>query len=471
MRHKGSFIVLGFAFILSLMLSGCEMNRLKSAEKLYEKENYLRSIEAADFLINNGVNGAVVTRAELLRAENYLQLGLKALEADNRPLAIRLFKLSNSAESDKQLANLYLSMSTEADKAGDNLLSMRYLEDILRETQDSELVPQVLQKRVELYVDGYYDYNSAWEEYKNLYDYYPENEYELLAREKVKSFISSRLGYADMLYESGYYADALKELSELSQYPIVEADDINLPIANVYHALAEDYLDQQNYLEADRLFHIALQYDPTKEAAIKSRLEGMIAGYITEGEKYEANRQFDLAEECYRKSFEIIAGYSPAEKALSRLAKKREDIAKAAAYIAEAEALEKAYKYSDAVVKYNLALQLDNLPEYRAKAAISENMVEAEKNPLAFAKKILAEYGGGIISKRVEAKRTQLLKDYKENEVSDSGWKFMLSTGQYKYEARYDLLTPDNTYLYVWQISLRDRNVIPLNKLSEALMK
>ena len=53
----------------------------------------------------------------------------------------------------------------------------------------------------------------------------------------------------------------------------------------------------------------------------------------------------------------------------------------------------------------------------------------------------------------------------------DSGWKFLLSTSQYKYEVRYDLMSPRETFFYVWQVNLKDRSIIPLNKISEDLMK
>jgi hypothetical protein len=71
----------------------------------------------------------------------------------------------------------------------------------------------------------------------------------------------------------------------------------------------------------------------------------------------------------------------------------------------------------------------------------------------------------------VAAKKAELLRRHKASDIRDSGWKLLLSSGQYRYEARYDLLTPNETFLYIWQINLRDRSVIPLNKLSEALME
>lgn len=83
---------------LWLMLStGCEVNRLNSAQKLYDDQLYAGAIQELDGLIPVGYNGAIITRAELLRSNCYLELGKTALERDNRPLAIRFLKLANSA--------------------------------------------------------------------------------------------------------------------------------------------------------------------------------------------------------------------------------------------------------------------------------------------------------------------------------------------------------------------------------------
>ena len=60
--------------------------------------------------------------------------------------------------------------------------------------------------------------------------------------------------------DQGYYADALKELFELSKYPVVDMEQVNKQISAVYEKQAEELLSEQNYIEADRLFRIAMQY-------------------------------------------------------------------------------------------------------------------------------------------------------------------------------------------------------------------
>ena len=243
---------------LLLLISACEINRLSSAEDLYENGLYVGAIDELDALIKTGRNGAIVTRAELTRSNSYLELGKTAVEKDNRPLAIRFLKLANSEAADLELAELYYKMGDEAYEADDKELSLRYMNDIMREIPQSPLVPQVLLRRMNINLGEYQDRDSSWEDYKFLYNSFPGNPYEIQARYIVMQFIDSKVDYAQRLLDGDYYTDALKELFELSQYPVVDGSRINALISDVYQAQAEEYIDAQDYMEADRLFRIAV---------------------------------------------------------------------------------------------------------------------------------------------------------------------------------------------------------------------
>ncbi|MDD5535779.1 MAG: hypothetical protein PHS36_01150 [Candidatus Cloacimonetes bacterium] len=456
---------------LLLLVSACEINRLSSAEDLYENGLYVGAIDELDALIKTGRNGAIVTRAELTRSNSYLELGKTAVERDNRPLAIRFLKLANSEAADLELAELYYKMGDEAYEADDKELSLRYMNDIMREIPQSPLVPQVLLRRMNINLGEYQDRDSSWEDYKFLYNSFPGNPYEIQARYIVMQFIDSKVDYAQRLLDGDYYTDALKELFELSQYPVVDGSRINALISDVYQAQAEEYIDAQDYMEADRLFRIAVQYNPAKQAEINARLEAITMLYVQKGDALAKERDFEEALVHYNKTFEIIPDYAPALAAIARMNQQQEDIGLAKQMYSEGLKAEATQKHADAQELYSQAYQLDPLPEYRSRVQSMQNLLAAERDPVGFARKILREYRSGMLINRVAAKRNEVLKTHNPNEIRDSGWKILLSTGQYKYEARYDLLTPTDTFLYVWQINLRDRSVIPLNKISEALMQ
>ena len=462
-----------FLLLLSslLLLTGCEINRLKSAEDLYQKHLYATAIQELDDLIANAENRAIATKAEILRSNSYIALAEAAVEKKNWPLAIRFFKLSNSDAANFRLAEIYRDLAVEASKAGNLELSKIFLDTIYREVPETPIIPEVLYRRIAYYVDVKADNEAAWADYMQLYDNYPNNPYEVLARNYVIRFIPGKLDYAAILNEQGYYTDALKELFEISKYPVVDMDRLNKQISDVYERQAEELINEQDYVEADRLFRIALQYYPQKKDSITNRLESITNLFIQKGNSLLEAGDYEAALIHYRKTFDIIPDYPPAVEAIKRVYTIQENIRKAGELFSQAERLEATGKLNEALQTYNAAYALDPKPEYKQKAAIVQNIMEANKNPSAFARRILNEYRGGILNTRIQNQKKELLKRYKENEIQDSGWKLMLSTGQYKYEARYDLLTPNETYLYVWQINLRDRSIVPLNKLSEALMQ
>ena len=466
---------MSYRFILPvltlLVLSACEMNRLRSVEEHYNQRRFAAAIQEADEFIPEGNNGALVTRAELVRSNSYLQLGLIALQRNSVELAIRFFKLSNSSEADKELAKIYKSGVLAAVSINDFDTQLLYINSILREIPDSEMVPEMIQRRIVIYLDWVGDADAAWQDYMNLFDTFPGNTYEVAARKSMERIVPNKIAYGQRLADSGFFNEALAVYFELAKYPVIKTEDINRLIGSTYRGQAEQYLSQENYLEADRFLRIALQYIPEQRPQIEQRLREIVGLFIRKGDEFLAARNFDSALAHYQRVFEIIPDYAPAIQAIERVRVTQENIARAAQLFKQAELAEASGKVADALRLFQQANALDSTPETRNRIAIAQNTLEADRDPLAFARKIINEYRGGLLISRINQQKQQLLARYKSNEVRDSGWKFLLSTGQYKYEARYDLMTPQETYLYVWQVCLKDRKIIPLNKISEELMK
>ncbi|GAB1468008.1 hypothetical protein MASR2M64_07050 [Candidatus Cloacimonadota bacterium] len=472
MSYKGKRILYALAVLLLLLLvGGCEINRLKSAEELYTGKRYAAAIVELDDLINSGNNGAIVTRAELLRSESYSALGEAAVEKQNWVLAERFYKLANSEEANLRLAEIYIGLGAAAFKSGDPAKGKAYLDAIIREAPESPLIPETRYRRISYFMEISNDQEAAWRDYMKLYDDYPNNSFEIQARTYVLKFIPGKIEYAKVLTNKEYYADALNLLFELSKYPVVDVNKINLQISDVYQNHAETYIEAQDYVEADRLFRIAMQYYPEKKAQIYRRLEAITSLYVSKGNSLLEAGDYANALVHYRKTFDIIPDYQPALNAINRLLVIQDNIRKAVELASDGDKYEATGKNTDAVKAFNQAYALDPKPEYKQKAIQMQNLIDATKNPTAFAKKIIDEYRGGLLNTRIRNKKQELLKLHKSSEIKDSGWKILLSTGQYKYEARYDLLTPSETYLYLWQINLREKSIVPLNRLSEDLLK
>ncbi len=454
-----------------LLLSACEVNRLRSIEEHYRQRRYAAAIQEADEFIRKAANGAFITRAELARSSSYHQLGLMSLQRDNQELALKFFKLSNSEAADKDLAALYKQRITEAIQANDYEKQLIYVNNILREIPRSELVPEMMYRRINLYLDYLGHYDHAWQDYMDLFDRYPNDSYEVAARKSMERIVPNKKAYGQRLAQAGYYNEALTQFFELAKYPVVKTNEINQLIGDAYRGQAEEYLHEGDYLEADRFLRIALQYVPDQRPQIEAKLQEIVGLFIKRGDEYLAVKDFDTAMTYYQKVFEIIPDYPPGLQAIQRLNTTKQNIARAAQLFELGQRSEASGRYAEALGLYQQANSLDSSAEIQKHIANVQNMIEADRDPQAFARKIINQYRGGLLIARVNLKKSELLANYKANEVRDSGWKFLLSTSQYKYEVRYDLMSPRETFFYVWQVNLKDRSIIPLNKISEDLMK
>jgi len=463
-----SYIIL---LLTILIVTACEHNKFRSAESLYSQRRYAASIELLDNYINTGKNGAFITRAELTRSSCYYELGLAAIEKENWALAIRLLKLANSKQSDVELAKVYNTLAQDAIEANDIPKAMSYLTLITKEISTSDLIPEVLHTRIKIYLDYYKDKQSAWNDYMFLYDNYPENKYEILARPYIQRFIDINIDEAIGKAIKKEYDAALEDLFQIRRYPVSDPVKVEGEISNIYQQLAEIDIQKKDYFEANRLFLKAMQYDPKKKEVINQRLKDIAFLYVEKGNDYLQIRDFDNALLYYEKTFEIIPDFEIAKQAITNLRNIQRNIKEASDLATEANKMELNRNYTEARRLYSLAYQLDKLAYYSERVTIMGNVIEADKDPVAFTKKIITDYQNGLLYRRIQAQKQVLLKKFKIDEIRDSGWKVLRSSGQYKYEARYDLLTPSENLYYVWQVNLRDRTITPLNKISEKIMQ
>jgi len=469
MNSKFSYLLLILCFII--LVSGCESNRYKAAEHQYNSGNYAAAVEAFDHYISTGRNGAFVTKAELQRSDSYYQLGKMAWTKQNYKLAIRLLLLANSPTADTLLDKSYYTLAMEAQRDNQTEIELGYINDILMNIPSSPFVPELLHRKIKIAIEIQNDKATAWEIYRTLYSQFPENVFEVKARPLILSFIDSDIENIVAQQSTIGANNVLIKLFEIEHYPIGKRPLLYKSISDIYESFAEEKLSTQDYAEADRFFRLAVQYDPSREITVRKRIHALADLYIDKGNSFLRKREFQSAITYYKKAFDIIPDYSLAQDGIQRTLALQKNIQKAQEYAVLADEQESKRNYAEAMRLYRLAYALDKLEEYNRKANLQANIMEAEKNPESFARKIILHYQGGVLNRRIQSLKTNLLSKYKPNEVKDSGWKILLSPGQYKYEARYDILTPDGSYFYVWQINLKDKSIIPLNKLSEALMK
>jgi hypothetical protein len=451
-----------------LFLAGCEDNRLSLARSQYQRGRYAAAIESYDNYIQISENGAKVTYAELERGECYYQLGQKAAERKRWDLAARFFFLSNLPKADNELDNCYYQLAAQAYEQGDYPTVYDDYGKIIEFLPNSELIPEILYHKIDMLIRLNHDQEEAWSVYALLCDKYPKDEYVKRAQPMIDAFMPILIDEAVALKDTRGFEPALERLFSLESYPTAFKETIYLRISEMYMNLAESNIATRDYLKAVRNFRSAIDYDPQKESQVKRRLNEICGLFVSKGDELLAQRKIDEAILNYQGAFTIIPDYAPAQEGVRRAETTRENIRQSQALLAQALTAEQSKKYTTALELYRQAYALDRLDATQKKVFEMTNQVQIEKDPIGFARQILREYQGGMIIRRVQALVDKNVLTYGSN-VSTQDWRYLLSVGEAKYEARYDITTPDKSYYLDWLINLRDRSVTPLNKASEDL--
>ncbi|MDD3049827.1 MAG: tetratricopeptide repeat protein [Candidatus Cloacimonetes bacterium] len=466
MKHLTTIISL----TILLLISGCGINNYNIAHKLYKSGNYPAAIEYYDKYIAFNSEEAKSTHAALERSECYYQLGTRAYNKKNWILAERFFYLANSYKADLILDNCYFTFAEEAGVEKDFKRVLELYDHILTHFPASELIPQILHLRTEYYTNQTHEYELAWKDYQELYDRYPDDVFTDKTMLIIDTFLADIINRITSEAEEKGEQTAINELIQYSQYPTGHYSLITESISNLFIKLGNYSIENQNFLEARDYFKSVIDYTPEKQEYVENRLEEISELLIESGDKFLQERDVEKAVHAYSRVFTVIPDYKPAQTAIDKAFELENKINKASDLAKSAQFLEIQKEYERAMKLYRDAFNIDPIPLYSDKIFLMENMIEIEKDPVAFAKSIVINHNKGIISERISNKEEEL-KELYGRLVKSSDWRVLISIGQYRYEVRYDITTPVENYFYVWQVNLMNRTISGLNELSEQAMK
>ncbi len=453
------------------MITACSSNYDYIARRQFANGDYAIAIENYDRFIALEQNGAEITKAELDRAECYFQLGMKAYNQKKLKLAIRFMYLSNLEKADRILDRCYLQLAEKAKESDKHKTQNAYYEMIINNLDDSDLMPEVLFKQIDLQINEFSNDSIAWKRYMYMYDNYPKHENVARAQVFMDDYIP---GYVEKTIESLddslEFNDVVDSLNVIASYPTIHKPDIMKKISRLYIDEAESNISSREYISADSLFRIAIKYNPENTKFVNNRLNEICNLFVLKADSLVSVRRIDDGIRHYKKSFTIIPDYEAAIEGIKKAEEFKVRIAKAEKYLAEGEILEGEEKYPEALEKFKLSYQYDQLESTSYKIFIAENMIKIEEDPIGFAKEIIAEYKNGMLFSRINKLENRLIEEYGDL-VRTSEWRYMLSIGQSKYEVRYDITTPDKNYFFVWLVNLREKKVSPLNPESEKLVE
>jgi len=456
----------------ALLLSACAPSNYSTAHNLYARGRYAAAIESYDHYLGISENGATATQAELERGEAYYQLGLRAMELERWKLAVRFLYLSNLPKADDELDRCYFVLAGQALERQDYDTAMQYYTLVVNYLPGSELIPQIHFERIRLQMDVYHNDEMAWGDYVALYDSYPDSPFMEQAQPYADRFLSVFIDQVLSMQYSVGYEPVIDQLKLLAQYPSSYRNDIYLDISEMYDKLAEQCVEQKDYIKAEQSFREVVNYNPARRESVDRRLREIAGLFIQRGNELLAQRQIDDAVQLYRKTFDIIPGYEPAVSAVMKAEMLRRNIAAADSLWGVALSAEQQKHYEEALRLYRQANVYDPLPRYADKIFLVTNLINIEQDPVGFAKSIVSQYKSGRILQRINQLVSRLVAQYgRDNVTSSPELQFMLSIGEAKYEVRYDITTPDDSYYLVWLVNLLDRSVTPLNKKSEELIQ
>lgn len=467
MKIRKSF----FSILLTvLFISSCSINNsYKRANNLYKKDNYVSAINFYDDFLKNNPQGMYSTIAELERSDCYYQLGSLAYEKQNWLLANRLFYLANSEIADELMDNCYFQLADNALQEEDIELAFEHYDYILENFPDSELIPDILINRIYIFSEQNRN-EQLLADYKMLFTRYPDRDTDESVRDIVDGIILLKINELSGSLDQTNYMQTLTEMLILLDFPTKHKALISRNIANIYLYIAEIRLEEKEYSAVVNNLLKAKELDASLEQIVEGKLLNTFQYFIDHGNELAKQLKFTEALDVFDQCLQIFPDFEPTIEARKKVENTQLNYQKAAELESSASEQELKKNYEAALELYKSAHSHYQTQDVENKIFIMKNLLRAQKDPQAFAISLIENYKKGKIIASISNLENQLIEVYGKNIVRSSGWKIQYSTGEYQYEVRYDILSSDKNYYFVWLVDLKKGIVSPLNKISEELM-
>jgi len=431
-------------------------------------ENYAAAIDQYDRFIRRSENGAETTKAELERSDCYLQLGFQAKEKKNTLLASRLFYLSNSRIADSYLDNIYFDLSVITREEDDIPKTLEYYNIILDNFTDSEMIPEVLYNKIEISISQKQN-EEALADYRFFYANYADNRFRIEAEKLVNPILPDFIAEIDQQFANREYDSALANYLNLYLLPTSYKSDISNKISETYWNMANNHVKDNPELARDNFLKV-VEYNNSRLQEVNKRYQQICQNLVNDGDELISRYQLDEAEIKFQTCFIFIPDYQNGKVGLLEIDELRNRNANAEKYITKASNAEKEKRFADALSYYRQANEYVRTKETSDKIFLLSNQLKADKDSKGFTLKIIKGYKRGVLENRLKALEANMINEFGDEVVKSTGWKVLYSSGKYKQEVRYDILGPDATHYFIWQVDLLKQKISPLNKESEKLM-
>ncbi len=455
---------------ISVIIS-CTNLPYKTALKTYKHQEYKSAIKQFDGFILQGGNPALKVKAKFYRSECYYELGKMEMGKENYKAAADLLFLANSDKADKILDNCYYEIATNYIQKKDYDSAYDYLNFIIDNLWDSELIPEILYTKIKIEFEIRNNSEKSYKVYQTLQDNFPESEPFQLSKMIVNKYMPAFIEDAKKKWKNNEFNSSLENLFEYLKYPADYKNEINFLIGNVYFSLAENLLENSKLVEAEQNFRLSEQYNTQLTRAVLDKLKQICVFHIENGDKLLAQRKIDEAIDSYKATLNIIENYELALEKISYAQNIAANIKKANDLVLQGNKYFEDKEYQKAMDIYTNAYQLDKISSIKEKINHAYTWIRITTDPEKYAVELVKRYNNGIIVKKIRETEDEALKKFSRKDIKITPWQVFRSPAKNSYEVRYSIITPEYNYFLFWLVKLETGNIMPLNKETEDFLK
>ncbi len=455
--------------VILIFSFGCSRNyKFYRANRAYMQSDYITAIQKYDEFIDRKKNSAMQTQAELERSDCYYQLGYNEFQQENWEIASQYLYLANSIIADDLLDVCYKKLAALALENGDTLRALDYYSYIIDYLPNSTVYDAVIVERIKLN-DKQQNYADAFQDYRLLWERSPDSEQRKNVQPIIDRFVPNLLQKAYDYKAEGNYLLAVNELLKFTKYPLTQHKQIINEICDLYLILAELRIEDKDYKSARSYFDRTLQTCPEKSEIVQNRISSTCSEIIKEADLLQQELKFDQAIARYNLCYILQEDHTEAAAKIAAAEENKAKYLKALEFENTGQSHEDKNDFADALQSYRQSASYYDSERIRNKIFRTQNLIEAEKDPKAFALKIINDHDNGNIVKNLETLKQNMRARYGEY-VQFSDWKVTYAIGNYKYEVRYDVISTEETFYFAWRVDLLTQKVNPSNRVSENLM-
>ena len=448
-----------------VFLNACASFNINKVDHLIEQKQFQNAIVTIDQQLQKEIKPDQITLLQYKRATAYNQLAYVAMTEKKWDKAIRYFYLGNTEESDSGILDCYVQKIQEAQLQNNDEKALHLYREIVYHFPKTSRTDEFIYQFIQFTIDHNKDYVITFDAYKKLIKEYPDSRFIESSQLFIDKFIDK---YAEAVVKHNSNAPQVivDSLQSLQDYPTNHKQYIADLIAQQYLALGDSEIKKLEFYKAKEYYEKAVAVSPNQKKVVDKKIQNICQYYIMKGNEALAKREITDAIAQYQLTFTIIPNYEEAQRSIQYAKNRQQNISKAAEIKDIAMQYERLRKYPDAERQYKEAYRLDPLPEYAEKVSIMSNIAQIKKDPATFAMNIVKNYKNGILLRKVDA-FMKSLEDLYGKSVKSSGWKTSYPRNVFKIEVRYDIYTPKDNLFLVWEINMKDKTVIPLNKMTE----